>query len=479
LLHPAAGRGVHYVSDSLVRPFGQPSTRRSWTRRSGESSPVAKTLRSVPLLGSLPCRHRASPFRARPRSPTGVPSRRSTWIRSRVATPRLPPRRPQGLSPPRSPLRPRRLSASHRSMLPWALDRRRFPDAAALSRRPDVSVLDVSPCGANRFGVPDPKSRGRQGVSALSGSCGGACLVPKDLARGDGRFQPEGRCAPCLSRPSEERIESRRVRLRCFLERSISASSHIRPEWDVGGSAPRGEPTASFRTPEGARSRRVAPSLRRGPPRPSACSEESRRWFELRRSFLPRLPAYMKDGCSPHALDHPKVTRCMRTARASRLEDAASNPHVEPPKEFVARPNRAPPGGGRLPARGPGISQQAASAGLGPDSHLLHRTARLPIRGPDSPPRPEGRRADAEAPGVRLVPHIPPAGGDPPRAPECSCRDGPWPTPGDPDRSRDHFFSAGAEALSEIRPALPDRAVKFHRVDGHVKERFRGTRSSR
>jgi hypothetical protein len=78
LLHPAASRGVHHVSDSLVRPFGRPSTRRSWTRRSGESFPVANTLRSVPLLGSLrPCRHRAFPFRSRPRSPAGVPSRRS------------------------------------------------------------------------------------------------------------------------------------------------------------------------------------------------------------------------------------------------------------------------------------------------------------------------------------------------------------------------------------------------------------------
>jgi len=71
-----------------------------------ESSPVANTLRSVPLLGSFrPCRHRVSSFRTRSRSPTGVPSRRSSRARSRVATARCSARRPQGFAPPRSPLR--------------------------------------------------------------------------------------------------------------------------------------------------------------------------------------------------------------------------------------------------------------------------------------------------------------------------------------------------------------------------------------
>jgi hypothetical protein len=89
-----------------------------------EASPVAYTLRSVPLLGSLrPCRHRVRSFRNRWRSPAGVPSRRSSASAGRVATLALRTRRPQGVVPPRSPFRPRSVSAAHRSMLPWALDR--------------------------------------------------------------------------------------------------------------------------------------------------------------------------------------------------------------------------------------------------------------------------------------------------------------------------------------------------------------------
>jgi hypothetical protein len=98
-------------------------------------------------------------------------------------------------------------------------------------------------------------------------------------------------------------------------------------------------------------------------------------------------------------------------------------------------------------------SAASCGAGLGPDSHLLHRNGQDAIRRPESSPRPEGRRADAEAPEVRLVPHIPPAGGDPPRAPKCPCRDGPWPIPGDPDRGRSRSFSVCAEAPPKIRSA--------------------------
>jgi len=77
LLHPAAGHGVHHVSDSLVGLSAEPRPEGRGPEGPGESSPVANTLRSVPLLDSLrPCRHRASSFRTRSRSPAGVPSRR-------------------------------------------------------------------------------------------------------------------------------------------------------------------------------------------------------------------------------------------------------------------------------------------------------------------------------------------------------------------------------------------------------------------
>lgn len=41
--------------------------------------------------------------------------------------------RPQGFSPPGSPLRRRRVSAAHRSMLPWALDRARSDACRAVA----------------------------------------------------------------------------------------------------------------------------------------------------------------------------------------------------------------------------------------------------------------------------------------------------------------------------------------------------------
>jgi hypothetical protein len=153
----------------------------------------------------------------------------------------------------------------------------------------------------------------------------------------------------------------------------------IRPE----GRAHRVVPHTRKRTAS-TKSRRLSEER---PSRSSARSEEPRRWFELRHSFLPRLPAYMKKGCSPHALDHPKVTRRMRTARASRLQDAASNPRDEPPKEFLARPNRTPPGGGRLPARGSGNSQQAGAPVSG--QTVIYFTGRPGFRSEDRLPLPD------------------------------------------------------------------------------------------
>jgi hypothetical protein len=135
------------------RPFGLPRPEGREPRGPMESSPVAKTLRSFPLPGSLrPYRHRASPFRSRPRSPAGVPSRRSLRTRLRVATLRCVRGRPQGLVPPRSPLRPRSVSAAHRSMLPWALDRH-------------VPMLPRVPAPPSHAGRCAPRVQPRVGVS--------------------------------------------------------------------------------------------------------------------------------------------------------------------------------------------------------------------------------------------------------------------------------------------------------------------------
>jgi hypothetical protein len=130
---------------------------------------VARTLRSVPLLGSRrPCRHRASSFRTRSRSPAGVPSRRWSGARSRVTTPRcaaldLRAFFHRGVRCVRATLPSR-----DRSMLPWALDRL-VPDAAALVALPSsrwTFRLAVRTASAS----PHPNVKERQGVSVLSGS---------------------------------------------------------------------------------------------------------------------------------------------------------------------------------------------------------------------------------------------------------------------------------------------------------------------
>jgi hypothetical protein len=403
----------------------------------------------------VPCRHRPSLFRAQLRSPAGVPSRRSTWTRSRVATLRFPPRRPQGLLPPRSPLRPRSLSAPHRSMLPWALDRTRFPMLPRASRRPDLSVLDVSPRGSNPLRRPRPDSRGRQGVSALSGSCEGAHRRPEGRRlASDGRFRPEGRCVPCRSsHPKEER--ARRVRLRCVSRKKhLGLIPHRAPKvrWDASRSTPRGKSTASVQTPEGVRGPTKSRRLPEGrPSRPSAL----RRAAPVVRAppFLPSAVARVPEGGLLAARSRSPEGD---PSHAHRSRVASRGRCVEPTRQTPEGIDRAgEPGATRRWSLADSRFRRSAAscgAGLGPDSHLLHRTARTRSEDRSPLPGPEGQRADAEAPGVRLVPHIPPAGGDPPRAPKCSCRNGPWPIPGEPDRSRARFSSVGAEALSENRP---------------------------
>jgi len=169
LLHPAAGHGVHHVSDSLVGLSAEPRPEGRGPEGPGESSPVANTLRSVLLLDSLrPCRHRASSFRTRSRSPAGVPSRRFEPCS-------LPCRHGALLSSPTSGLssveesvafaRRFRCAPARCSLGLW-IDS--FPDAAARFAPPRRAGRFA--LRAIRFGVPDPNVRGRQGVSALSGS---------------------------------------------------------------------------------------------------------------------------------------------------------------------------------------------------------------------------------------------------------------------------------------------------------------------
>lgn len=142
------------------------------------------TLRSVPLLGSRrPCRHRASSFRTRSRSPAGVPSRRSSRTRSRVTTPRrtaldLRAFFHRGVRCVRATLPSR-----DRSMLPWALDR--LVSRRCRAYRAAQLSLDVSPGGPNRFGVPSPEREGKAG-------CFGPVWLP---ATGEQLFPKERPCS--------------------------------------------------------------------------------------------------------------------------------------------------------------------------------------------------------------------------------------------------------------------------------------------
>jgi len=154
-------------------PVSRPSaTRGSWTSRSiRESSPVANTLRSVPLSGSVrPCRHRAESFRTgRVHRLVCLPAV-SSLARVRVATVRGPcSSTSRRCSAGESVAMRATLPRCARSMLPWALDRPvpMLPRSRAAQRVRWTFRLADRTASAS----PDPNVGGRQGVSALSGSC--------------------------------------------------------------------------------------------------------------------------------------------------------------------------------------------------------------------------------------------------------------------------------------------------------------------
>jgi len=197
-------------------------------------------------------------------------------------------------------LRPRSLSAPHRSMLPWALDRH-GSDAAALSRRPDFRAGRFASRFQTRFGVPDLSVEGRQGVSALSGSCVRCSPSSRRSTARRRRSLPTRRLVRSVPldpapkggpRPVAFGSDARSRR------KHISAASQHGPR-RYGGmpvDPPRGEnpprrsahPKAlgvdeSRRVPEGTRSRS------------SERSEERRRWFELT-PLRPSAVARVHDG---------------------------------------------------------------------------------------------------------------------------------------------------------------------------------------
>jgi hypothetical protein len=273
---------------------------------------VAITLRSVPLLGSLrPCRHRASSFRTRSRSPAGVPSRRSSCARFRVATARcaasdLRAFFHRGVRCVRATLPSR-----DRSMLPWALDRLVFPTLPRASRRPAL---------AGRFAWrPEPLWR------------------PPTRTWGEGRvFRP---ClAPCDRHPE---VPEGTTAVDCVgsgasRRRHLGRTPQRASKWNASGSAPRGGSTASVRRPKafGSRRHRDA-SPKRLVRDPALAPKSGGRWFELLPSILPRLPAYMRRDRSPQTRTPGGVPICAPLACTLAFEKGACcvEPATRVPKD--------------------------------------------------------------------------------------------------------------------------------------------------
>jgi len=327
-------------------PFGFPRPEGRGPEGPMESSPVAKTLRSVSLPGSRrPNRHRASSFRIRLRSPVWrAPS-------SFVVRP-LPcchgALRAQSTS---------RLCSTEESVAmaqrfrcapldaPMGFDIDAFRCCRAFPRRPDE--LDVSPLRASSRGVPGPERRGEGKVFRL-------CLAPRvPCSAPTRRWAPAGPGSSAVrrlprfpvppDRIPEGRERNRSRRAPAHPEGSASAASRKTPKGpkDADGSTPKGGSTPSAPWhPKALGFRRIASDPRRDRSRFSARPEGLRRWFELVLTSLARSPAHLWRACSPPTSDarrrgHPRATR------AHVPKDAASNLSLDPRRNHSGRASRS------------------------------------------------------------------------------------------------------------------------------------------
>jgi hypothetical protein len=125
--------------------------------------------------------------------------------------------RPQGLLPPRSPLRSCDVAVARPLDAPLGFGSTRFRRCRA--HRAAQLSLDVSPGGPNRFGVPRPERGGKAG-----------CFGPVWLHATELRLSPKGR-------PQSIAVGSGTTRRR-HLGRTPQRAS----KWNASGSAPRGGP---------------------------------------------------------------------------------------------------------------------------------------------------------------------------------------------------------------------------------------------
>jgi len=310
---PQPTMGFTTFRTPLDRPLDQTATRRSSDPKvRGESSPVADTLRSVPLLGSLtmpspryvlsdavaftdwrslspfepcpqPCRHSARTLLVDLRALF----HRGVRCDARDVAVARPLDAPLGFGSTRS-------------------------DAAARFAPPGLSTGRFA-WRPSRFGVPRPERREK----AMEFR---PCLAPCDRTA----VFPEGSTATSRGGSGI----SRRRRLGRI------------PTWapkDCGmpmDPTPRGGSTASVRAPEGARCRRHRDaSPKRLVRDPALAPKSGDRWFELVLPILPRSPAYMM--VRPLAAD-AHTRRCARL-RATRAY----------PEGYCAEPSRRDPEGPR------------------------------------------------------------------------------------------------------------------------------------
>jgi len=281
-------------------PFGFPRPEGRGPEGPMESSPVAKTLRSVSLPGSRrPNRHRASSFRIRLRSPVWrAPS-------SFVVRP-LPcchgALRAQSTS---------RLCSTEESVAmaqrfrcapldaPMGFDIDAFRCCRAFPRRPDE--LDVSPLRASSRGVPGPERHGEGKVFRL-------CLAPRvPCSAPTRRWAPAGPGSSAVrrlprfpvppDRIPEGRERNRSRRAPAHPEGSASAASRKTPKGpkDADGSTPKGGSTPSAR---GTR-RRSVPTQSRPVPR--------RELVAIQRT-APKGCAGGSSSCSPALRGHPRTS---------------------------------------------------------------------------------------------------------------------------------------------------------------------------
>jgi len=244
-------------------------------------------------------------------------------------------------------------------------------------------LLDISPGGPIRFGVPRPERRGKAG-----------CFGPVWLPAMDFAAIPEGKAA-------RHRGGS-----------GISRRSHLgrTPSWltECQWIRPERRSTAPVPTPEGVgfptSSRRISEETRS---RPSARSEE-RQPVVRARAPHPSAVARVHDGeTARRGRSHPEVCASACHSRVPRRILRRTQSAGSRRTSLSWRARRRHPEVGHCGLVAP-ASPASWRAGSGQTVIVFTGTAAARSEDRVASPIPKNRRAGAEAPRVRLVPHIPP-----------------------------------------------------------------------